>query len=88
MTKWRCQTQNEKGLGGSAGASVIDFTQSFTANEDDLYRTGVDVSIKVISVEISAKLSQDGFKVGASSGLIGISISGGRTEVIDIKVDM
>lgn len=81
-------SMNEKGLGGSTGASLIDFTQSFTTNEDDLYRTGVDVSVKVISAEISAKLSQDGFKLGASNGLIGVSVSGGRTELIDINVNM
>jgi phage shock protein A len=75
-------------IGINAGGSLIDINHSFTTNEDDLYRYGIDVSIKVISGEISAKLSQEGFELGASNGLLGVNVSGGRTELIDINVDM
>lgn len=78
---------NKDGLGVSIGGTGAEFTQKITIIEDDLYSYGGDVSISALSIELEAKLSGDGFEIG-TPGLIGISVSGGRTELIDLNVGL
>lgn len=79
---------SNNGVGINASANLASVTIPVIIREDDLYRYGAELSVSLVSAEISADLSRKGIELGAGAGLIGINISGGRTELIDINVDM
>ncbi|WP_314067542.1 hypothetical protein [uncultured Vagococcus sp.] len=68
----------------NASANLASVTIPVIIREDDLYRYGAELSVSLVSADLSMK----GIELGAGAGLIGINISGGRTELIDINVGM
>lgn len=78
---------NHKGAEVSLGANLVEFNFEHIFSEDDLYRYKAGIDVTLLSAEIKAKLAADGIKVG-TPGLVGISISGGRIELIDINMDL
>ncbi|WP_429951510.1 hypothetical protein [Enterococcus sp. AZ101] len=71
----------------SLGANLAEFNFEYIFSEDDLYQYKAGIDVTLLSAEIKAKLAADGIKVG-TPGLIGINVSGGRIELIDINMDL
>ncbi|MDA9471090.1 hypothetical protein [Enterococcus sp. 5H] len=78
---------NQKGAEVTLGANLAEFNFEYIFSEDDLYRYKAGIDVTILSAEIKAKLAADGIKVG-TPGLVGISVSGGRIELIDINIDL
>ncbi|MBP2099115.1 hypothetical protein [Enterococcus rivorum] len=77
---------NADGVGASLGANLIEFNFEHVFAENDLYQYKSEIDISLLSAEIKAKLAADGIEMG-TPGLVGISVSGGRVELIDINLD-
>lgn len=80
-------TLNHKGAEVSLGANLVEFNFEYVFSEDDLYRYQAGIDVSLISAEIKAKLAADGIEIG-TPGLIGINVSGGRIELIDLNMDL
>ncbi|MDZ5760159.1 hypothetical protein RAK27_16095 [Carnobacterium maltaromaticum] len=75
------------GISASLGASVVSISKEYST-ENDLTITSVKVSLELLSTSIGAGLSSQGFTASASSGLVGISLTGNIVSKIDINIDM
>ncbi|MBO0447770.1 hypothetical protein JZO78_15670 [Enterococcus ureilyticus] len=78
---------NQKGAEVTLGANLAEFNFEYIFSEDDLYRYKAGIDVSVLSAEIKYKLATEGIEIG-TPGLLGISVSGGRVELIDINMDL
>lgn len=75
------------GITASIGASAVRVSKEYS-RENDINITSVKLSIEILSASLGASLSSQGFTASASTGLVGLSLTGSFVDKIDINVDM
>lgn len=75
------------GINASIGASAVRVSKEYS-RENDINITSVKLSIEILSASLGASLSSQGFTASASTGLVGLSLTGSFVDKIDINVDM
>lgn len=78
---------SNSGINTSIGASAVRVSKEYS-RENDINITSVKLSIEILSASLGASLSSQGFTASASTGLVGLSLTGSFVDKIDINVDM